>query len=157
MTRRRGSREAGSYFGVAAWRPKTWDNVGTLWRSANIFGAAFLSTVGHRYRRQASDTLASYRHIPLFSYENPADFWAHIPYDCRPVAVEIDGRSKPIATFKHPPRAVYILGPEDGRLPEYILDRAYAVIQLPGKYCLNLAVAGSVVMYDRINKEDRYT
>jgi len=153
VSRTRTAKDARGYFGVAAWRPKTQDNVGTLWRSAHIFGAAFLATVGARYRKQPSDTLASYRHVPLFSFVDPADFWDHIPHDCRPVAVEIDSRAKPVGDFVHPQRAVYILGPEDGNLPGLILDRAWAVVQLPGEFCLNLAVAGSLIMYDRINKQ----
>lgn len=47
------------YFGVAVYRPKTEANIGTLWRSATAYGAAFLATVGQRHQRQASDTCYS--------------------------------------------------------------------------------------------------
>lgn len=140
------------YFGIAVWHPKTGVNIGTLWRSAAIVDAAFLATIGKRYPPQASDTIKAPRHTPLWHFETPEDFWAHIPSECCPVAVEIDKRSKSLPTFVHPERAVYILGPEDGSLPELFVKRAYAVVQIPGAYCYNLAVAGSIVMYDRVAK-----
>jgi len=140
------------YFGVAVWHPKTGVNIGTLWRSAAILDAAFIATIGKRYPPQSSDTIKAPRHTPLWHFETPEDFWAHIPSDCRPVAVEIHDRAKPLPGFVHPERAVYILGPEDGSLPELFVKRAYAVVQIPGAYCYNLAVAGSIVLYDRMAK-----
>lgn len=140
------------YFGVAVWHPKVGINIGTLWRSAAILDAAFLCTIGKRYPPQASDTIKAPRHTPLWHFTTPDDFWEHIPPDCRSIAVEIHKRAKSLPTFVHPERAVYILGPEDGSLPESLVDRAYAVIQIPGAYCFNLAVAGSIVLYDRIAK-----
>lgn len=140
------------YFGIAVWHPKSGINVGTLWRSAAILDAAFLATIGKRYPKQSSDTIQAPRHTPLWHFDTVEDFWAHIPQDCSPVAVEIHRRAKPLPTFTHPERAVYILGPEDGTLPETFTERAHAVVQIPGAYCFNLAVAGSIVLYDRISK-----
>lgn len=140
------------YFGIAVWHPKTGVNIGTLWRSAAILDAAFLATIGKRYPPQASDTTQTPRHTPLWHFDTPEDFWAHVPAGCQPVAVEIHRRAKSLPRFVHPERAVYILGPEDGTLPDLFVERAYAVVQIPGAYCYNLAVAGSIVMYDRIAK-----
>ena len=140
------------YFGVAVWHPKAGVNIGTLWRSAAILDAAFIATIGKRYPKQSSDTIQAPRHTPLWHFETPEDFWAHIPQDCNPVAVELHPRSKPLPTFRHPERAVYILGPEDGTLPPLFCDRAFGIIQIPGAYCFNLAVAGSIVLYDRMAK-----
>lgn len=140
------------YFGVAVWHPKTGVNIGTLWRSAAILDAAFIATIGRRYPKQSSDTIKAPRHTPLWHFDTPEDFWAHIPSDCCPVAVEIHPRAKPLPAFKHPERAVYILGPEDGTLPALFCDRAFGIIQIPGAYCFNLAVAGSIVLYDRVAK-----
>ena len=140
------------YFGVAVWHPKTGVNIGTLWRSAAILDAAFIATIGKRYPPQSSDTIKAPRHTPLLHFPTPEDFWEHIPYDCEPVAVEIHPRAKPLPQFRHPERAVYILGPEDGSLPELIVNRARRIVQIPGAYCYNLAVAGSIVLYDRMAK-----
>lgn len=146
------SKNSRGYFGVALWNPKAQVNIGTMLRSAHNLGAAFVSVFGHRYRHQSSDTVKSYRHIPLFTYDNCEDFWDHLPKDCLPVAVEIHRRSKDLTKVTHPERAVYILGPEDGSLPEFITDRAHVIVQIPSKFCLNLACAGSIVLYDRLLK-----
>lgn len=155
-TRRGWTREVSGrgYFGVVAWHTKTPTNVGTLWRSAHVFGAAFLATVGRRYRHQQSDTLCTPRHVPLLHFDDDDDFWRHIPFDCVPVAVELVEDAATLATFQHPRSAVYLLGPEDGSLPRHILDRCRPrhLVQIPGVHCLNLAVAGSIVMYDRVVK-----
>jgi tRNA(Leu) C34 or U34 (ribose-2'-O)-methylase TrmL len=140
------------YFGVACYYPKTGINVGGLWRSAHIFDAAFLATIGRRYRRQPSDMTAASRHVPLLHFDSTDDFWEHIPCGCQSVAVEIADDARPLPGFVHPERAVYILGPEDGTLPEDIMQRTCATVRIPGRFCLNLAAAGAIVMYDRASK-----
>ncbi len=140
------------YFGIGVFNGKNEQNIGTLWRSANIMGADFIFTIGKRYRHQCSDTMHTPRHVPLFSFEDWEDFRKHIPYDCPVVAVELDGRSTPIKRFVHPERCIYLLGAEDNGIPEHILDKCVDIVQLPGDYCMNVSVAGSIVMFDRLNK-----
>ena len=140
------------YFGVAVWRPKTESNVGTLWRSANVFGASFLAVVGGRYHKQSSDTMQTPRHVPLFEYNDFDAFLAHLPYGCRLIGVELVENARSLPIFCHPEQAVYLLGPEDGSLSPEILKRCHNRLVIPGSHCLNLAVAGSVVLYDRIAK-----
>lgn len=122
-------------------------NVGTLWRSAYIFGAAYIFTLGHRYKKQSSDTTKSWRHIPLFNYPTWEQFIQ--PHDCLLVGIEIVEEAQPIEKYKHPERAIYLLGAEDHGLTNEALNRCNQIIQLPGKECFNVAVAGSLVMYDR--------
>ena len=143
------------YFGIAVWRPKTTSNVGTLWRSAHVFGASFLATIEGRYTKQPSDTMHSTRHVPLFQYESFAAFADHIPLGCRLTAVELCANARDLCNYGHAERAVYLLGPEDGSLSDQILERCNSRIVIPGTHCLNLAVAGSIVMYDRIAKTQR--
>lgn len=140
------------YFGIVAYRGKTSENLGTLLRTANILGAAFVGTIGARYQKQASDTMASHRHMPVFHWPDADAFWQNIPMGCVPVAVEIAKQSRPIIGWRHPEAAVYILGPEDGSLPPEVMERCRDVVQLPGYHCFNVAVAGALVMYDRIQK-----
>ena len=152
MTRRTDAANQRGYFGIGIERSKTEANVGTLWRSAYSLGAAFIFTIGRRYPRQASDTTATWRHIPLLEYADAEDFRAHVPYDCQLIGVEIDDRAVPLETFAHPVRAVYVLGPEDGSLSPTILERCQSVVAFDSRYCLNVAAAGTVVMYDRQTK-----
>lgn len=140
------------YFGIGVFHGKNEQNIGTLWRSANIMGADFIFTIGKRYQRQCSDTMKTPKHIPLFNYENWEDFKKHIPFDCPVVAIELDEDSIPIKRYVHPERCIYLLGAEDNGIPKKILDECRDIVQLPGDFCMNVSVAGSIVMFDRINK-----
>jgi tRNA G18 (ribose-2'-O)-methylase SpoU len=88
----------------------------------------------------------------LFHYEDFDDFYKHIPYNSKLVGVELDDRAEKISEYIHTPRAVYLLGAEDNGLPPEVLDRCHELVQLPGSNSLNVAVAGSIVMHDRISK-----
>lgn len=130
-------------------RGKTPANVGTLWRSAVCLGADFIFTIGARYPRQASDTVASWRHIPMFEYADVEDFRAHRPLDVPVVGVEMTDDAERLESFDHPERAVYLLGPEDGSLSKAALSVCQKVVRFESAYCLNVASAGTVVLYDR--------
>ena len=141
------------YFGIGIYHGKNSENIGTLWRTANIFGADFIFTIGKRYSQQCSDTMRTPRHVPLFHYTDWDDMLKHVPYDCPVVAIELDERSIPLKNYKHRERCIYLLGAEDHGIPQEVLKRCKEIIQLPGDHCLNVSTAGSIVMYDRINKE----
>lgn len=154
MTRKMDRRSRG-YFGIGIERSKTEANVGTLWRSAFALGASFIFTIGRRYPNQSSDTTQSWRHIPLLEFADLDDFADHRPYDCQVVGVEMAETAVALETFRHPPRAVYLLGPEDGNLSASAIELCQAVVQFDSRYCLNVAAAGTVVMYDRQTKASR--
>lgn len=143
------------YWGIGIYNGKNTSNIGTLWRSAAIMGADFIFTIGRRYQKQCSDTMKTHRHIPLFHYENADDFFKHVPYDCPVVAVELDENSIPLESYHHPERCIYLLGAEDNGIPAAVLDRCKETVQIIGDYCYNVAVAGSIVMYDRTVKNTR--
>ena len=140
------------YFGIGIFHGKTEENIGTLWRSANILGADFIFTIGKRYSKQCTDTMDTPRHIPLFNYTDWDDFFAHVPYNCPVVAIELADNSVPIRNYVHRERCIYLLGAEDHGIPPEILKKCQEVVQLPGDYCMNVSTAGSIVMYDRVNK-----
>lgn len=141
-----------TYFGIAIDNGKTEQNLGTVWRTAANFGAAFTAQIGGRYKRQASDTIAAYQMIPHLTFDGPADWRDHIPHDCVPVAVEIRDDSIDLRDYEHPPRALYVVGAEDGSVRREVLDVCRDVVTIPSTYCLNQAAAASVVMWDRISK-----
>ena len=153
---RRAGRKSRGYFGVAIYRPKHDVNVGTLWRSAFLYDAAFVATVGRRYERQASDTAGTTNHIPLVHYSDIEDLVAHLPFSCPLVGVELDERAVPLPEFSHPERAVYLLGAEDHGLPPSVMARCHRVVQIPGArdWSMNVSAAGSIVMYDRFAKAE---
>ncbi len=139
------------YFGIGIYRNKTVENIGTLWRSAYNFGASFIFVIGKRYPKQASDTVKAYRHVPLYEYETFEDFYKSMPYDCQLIGIEQSETSKDIKDFKHPERAIYLLGAEDNGLPKEVMNKCVKVVHISSPMCLNVAVAGSIVMYDRNN------
>ena len=143
------------FFGVAIFDAKHEANVGALWRSASVFGASFIATVGaKRYKSMRSDTMKSHRHIPLFHFNNIEDLKEHLPNGCRLIGVELTNDSVQLQKFTHPERALYLLGAEDHGLPFYILQQTNEVVKIstPLNISLNVSVAGSIICYDRLLK-----
>lgn len=142
------------YFAIGISHPKTEVNFGTLLRSAHAFGAAYVFTVGRRFHKQASDVRQSWKHLPVFEYANVSDLRESLPYSCPLIGIELDERAKPLPQFSHPERACYLLGAEDHGLSPKERSQCHALIQIPGaSKCLNVASAGTVIMYDRIVKQ----
>lgn len=140
------------YFGIGCLNMKTETNYGTLFRTAQIFGADFIFLIGHRFKHMPTDTMGSYRHMPLFQFKDFEDFNAHRPFDCRLIGIELTENAIPLKDFEHPKNACYILGAEDNGLTRQMIDSCQKIIVLPGERSLNVAVAGSIVLYDRISK-----
>jgi tRNA G18 (ribose-2'-O)-methylase SpoU len=143
------------YFEIGIYHTKTEVNIGTLWRSAYQLGAAGIFTIGRRYAPQASDTPKTPRHIPLRHYADFDDFNNHRPSDAQLVGIEmgtIEHPSVTLGSFIHPARAIYLLGAEDHGLSAAVMSQCQHVVELQA-YRLgsfNVAVAGSLVMYDRM-------
>jgi tRNA G18 (ribose-2'-O)-methylase SpoU len=140
------------FFAVGIDHGKTPANLGSLWRTADLFGAAFIFTIGHRYKQQASDTMKSWRHTPLFHFSDVTDLVEHLPYSCPLVGVELDPKACALGAFAHPTRAAYVLGAEDNGLTGSVMRACHALVQLPGRHSMNVACAGSIVIYDRFSK-----
>ena len=137
----------GGYTAVALWHPKNAVNYGTALRSCVAFDADLIEIIGPRFQRQSSDVSKSWKKIPLLVLPELV-----IPYDCVPIGVELADEAVPLPTFSHPRRALYIFGAEDGGLPTAVQKRCRDVVQIPGRLCLNLASAVTVVLYDRAAK-----
>jgi tRNA G18 (ribose-2'-O)-methylase SpoU len=137
------------FFAVGVYHPKNGVNIGTLWRTADIMGAAFVFTVGRRYKEQASDTRKTPRHTPLFHFADVEDLRAHLPESCILVGVELADRAQNIRAFSHPERACYLLGAEDNGIPELVQGRCHRLLKLDGEESMNVSVAGSIVVYHR--------
>eukprot|EP00912_Choanoflagellata_sp_UC4_P001220 UC4_evm2s762 len=142
-------RETG-YFGIGIWRQKNEANHGTLWRSSYQLGANFLFTIGARFKGSVTDTMGSWKNLPVFSYNDFESFATSAPYACIWVGIEEGG--EPLDDFIHPPRAVYILGAEDTGLPKSILKAVHKKVAIPAvrTSSFNVAVAGSIILYDRL-------
>lgn len=137
------------YAAIGLSNPKDTHNVGSALRAAWIYDARLIVTTGQRYRPVSSDTMHSYKHLPLLQVD---DLFAAIPYDCVPVAVDLLEGATPLPAYRHPERAFYIFGPEDGTLGKRITERCRDAIIVPTRGCMNLAAAVNVVLYDRLAK-----
>ena len=140
------------YFEIGVYRSKTETNIGTLWRSAYQLGASGVFTIGRRYRQQPSDTTKTMRHIPLRHYLDIDEMLASRPVGAVLVGIEMNGT--PLSETEHPQQAIYLLGAEDTGLPREIARKCNRIISLESVRTpsYNVAVAGALVMYDRVYK-----
>jgi tRNA(Leu) C34 or U34 (ribose-2'-O)-methylase TrmL len=136
------------YFGIAFYEPKFEENIGTAVRNAHCFGADFIAVIGKRYKKQPSDTMKTEKHVPIYEYSDLKDFIEHLPKGCEIVVVECDGESS--IEFKHPQRAVYLMGGEDRSVPKTVNAKRVA---FPTSHCVNMAVASGLILYDRVMKQ----
>ena len=143
------------YFGIGIYHNKCKRNIGTLWRSAQLFNASHVFTILMRYEWMPSDTLKTWRNVPFFHHESIEDFKRNFPMDCVLVGIELTEDAIDIIDFVHPKRAIYLLGAEDSGLPTEVLAQCATVIKLPGKHSMNVSTAGTLVMYDRHAKAQK--
>ncbi|WP_196156995.1 RNA methyltransferase [Reinekea sp. G2M2-21] len=135
--------------------PQSPSNVGSVLRAARCFAAdqiLFSGTRFERARKFHTDTQAADNPVPLIHCE---DFFHAIPEDCAVVCVDLIEGATPLSDFEHPPRALYLFGPEDGSIDQATIDRADHVVYIPTIGCLNLAATANVVLYDRAAKRPK--
>jgi len=130
--------------------PKFAVNVGSAIRAAGCYEASMVAIAGNdRYKRAPTDTMKTYRHIPIFQVDDLHDV---IPFDCVPVAVELVDEAISLFDYKHPQRAFYIFGAEDQTLGKKVLSWCKDIVCIPTNGCMNLAATVNVVLYDRMMK-----
>ncbi len=140
------------YFGIGIECCKTWSNYGVLWRTAHILGAHFVFLIGKKFKKTFTDPQSSWRSMPVYSYDTFDDFYKNLPFSCVLVGVEMGDDAQFVEDFEHPERACYLLGAEDHGLSRMARDHIHRKIKLRGERSMNVAVAGSIVLYDRVRK-----
>ncbi len=139
------------YFGLGVEGISKSGNLGNLVRSAHAFGASFFFTIEAALddrALQATDTSHASGHIPFYKYPNLAALT--LPKECVLVGVELMPDSIELPRFRHPQCAAYVLGPELGSLSPALVARCAYTVKIPMKFCVNVGVAGALVMYDRL-------
>jgi tRNA G18 (ribose-2'-O)-methylase SpoU len=139
------------YFAIGAEGISKPMNFGNLARSAYGFGASFVFTVSQAKRvgQPQSDTAGSQDHIPWYSWNGVEDM--ALPDECQLIGVELTHDAVDLPSFRHPTRAAYVLGPEGGSLSPEMLAKCTHVVKIPTSFCINVAMAGAIVMYDRVS------
>ena len=87
--------------------------------------------------------------MPLLKTTNVLDA---LPHDCTAIAVDLLDDAESLPDFVHPDRAFYVFGGEDKTLGPEIIARCATKVMVPTAYCMNLAAAVNVVLYDRLCK-----
>ncbi len=137
------------YFAVGAERISKAMNLGNIMRSAHAFGASFTFTVGATYQalEARADTSKGQLHLPHYNWRGLDEI--ALPSGCLLVGVELTDDAVDLPRFSHPMRAAYVLGPERGSLSPELLARCSHVVKIPTRFCVNVAIAAAIVMYDR--------
>ena len=138
------------YFAIGAERMSKALNLGNLMRSAHGFGASFTFTVGATYQalEARADTSKGQWHLPHYNWKSLPDLV--LPEGCKLVGIELVDDAIDLPSFRHPLRAAYVLGPEQGSLSPPLIARCDYVVRIPTFFCVNVAMAGAIVMYDRV-------
>ncbi|WP_164876090.1 RNA methyltransferase [Falsirhodobacter deserti] len=145
-------RSSKGFFGVGLYRPKHAHNIGQVLRAADNHRASFVSIEGGRSEdiRSAANTFDTQLSMPVYMVE---DLFDHRPHGTQVVVIDLIDGATDLRTFIHPPRALYMFGPEDGTLGRAHTGRAQHVVHIPTNDCMNLAASVNVVLYDRMLKE----
>jgi tRNA G18 (ribose-2'-O)-methylase SpoU len=146
-------------FAIAAWEISKEHNVGTLVRTAHAAAAEEVILLGEReWNVEAARTADLYTEIVQLPADTGA-FRTHVEKRrWNLVAVELTEDSTNLFDAEYPDRPCFLLGAEIGGVPPELLDDAELIVQIPQwglVPCLNLAVAGSIVVYDYLAKRHR--
>jgi tRNA G18 (ribose-2'-O)-methylase SpoU len=144
------------YFGIGAEGISKTMNLGNLIRSAHAFGASFVFLVDVHYTAESalSDTSQAERQMPLYRFETLEQLV--LPKGCVLIGVELLDEATLLPSFRHPLNAAYVFGPERSALSPAMVARCDHVVRIPTRFCINLAAAGAIVMYDRMLSLGRF-
>jgi len=138
---------------ISLHNPKTPENVGGVLRAAFAYGVSQVNIAGNRtcweWVKHPTNTIKANRHIPIFRTAGALDY---VPGDTQIVVVDLVDEAAPLMRFRHPERALYVFGPEDGTVPREIIRKAQHKVYVPTRTCMNLAATVNVVLYDRLSK-----
>ncbi|MFV2072453.1 MAG: TrmH family RNA methyltransferase [Thermoanaerobaculales bacterium] len=143
---------------IAAWNITKEHNVGSLVRTAHAVAAAEMILVGERdWNVEAARTAELYTEIVEIS--DLETFRNHLAArEWNLVAIELDDCAVNLFAAEYPPRPCFLLGAELGGIPAVLVAEADLVVRIPQwglVPSLNLAVAGSIVVYDYLAKMHR--
>lgn len=145
------------YFGIGVEGLSKPVNAANLFRTAHAFGARFVFTVGATLgaREAMLDTSRAIESVPYYAWARVVDM--ALPKGCVLVGVELIEGASELPSFHHPRMAAYVLGAERGTLSPALLAHAKHVVRIPTAFCVNVAVAGAIVMYDRLLSQARFS
>lgn len=148
---------AKGYFAVGVEGSSKPGNAGSLLRTTHAFGGSFFFFVAPRLDLRdvkAVDTSAGADSMPVYTVATIDAL--DLPRGCQLVGVELTEEAIALPSFRHPRRAAYLLGPERGSLSAAAQARCDHLVQIPMSFCVNVGVAGAIVLYDRMISLGRF-
>ena len=145
------------YFAIGVEESSKEGNLGNLVRSAHSFGASFFFAIAPSVNVRAvrgTDTSGAFDHMPFYKFDTVGDMV--LPRGCALVGVELTPDAVDLPSFRHPACAAYVLGPEMGSISPALQAKCDYMIKIPMKFCVNVGVAGALVMYDRLISLGRF-
>ncbi len=146
--------EPRGFFGIGVENFSKPHNAGSLYRTAHAFHADFVFAIAAtpEVRKIGKiDTSQTQRHVPFYFCQTIQEL--PVPFDCELVGVELLDDADLLPDFHHPERAIYILGPEKGSLNPETVEKCQHLIKIPTKFCVNVGIAGALILYDRYIKQ----
>jgi tRNA G18 (ribose-2'-O)-methylase SpoU len=144
------------FFGVGVEGSNKIMNAGNLLRTTHSFGGSFFFFVQPTFDRrelEQSDTARSLTGMPVYQFDSAEDMI--LPKGCKLIGVELTDDAIDLPVFRHPHAAAYILGPEKGSLSPEMQAKCDFIVKIPMKFCVNVGVAGALVIYDRLLSNSR--
>lgn len=138
--------------GIVLIDPKFPHNVGATIRACSCFGVESLVWTGSRIelskyeRLPREERMKGYKSVHFINHARPFELFR----DVTPVCVEVYENSEPLTTFVHPESAVYVFGPEDGKVPQVVRRLCHRFVHIPSHFCLNLSAAVNVMLAHRL-------
>lgn len=139
------------YFGIGAEAISKPMNLGALMRTAHAFGASFTFSVAAAKALRVmehADTSKSSQHVPYYPWASLDEMV--FPRGCQLVGIELAEDAVELPRFRHPLNAAYVLGGEDRDLSPEMQAKCAFIVKIPTRFCINLSLAGALVMYDRM-------
>lgn len=139
------------YFAIGAEGISKPMNLGALMRTANAFGASFVYSVAAADRVKLAykaDTSKTFESVPYYQWDSIGEM--ALPKGCQLVGIELTDEAVELPEFRHPKAAAYVLGRERGDLSAGMLAKCDHVVKIPTRFCINVSLAGALVMYDRV-------
>jgi tRNA G18 (ribose-2'-O)-methylase SpoU len=138
------------YFGIGVESLSKPMNHGALQRTAHAFGASFTFAVAAAPRIRVmhnADTAKSDLHVPWYLWDSVDDM--RLPKGCQLVGIELTDDAVDLPSFRHPLQAAYVMGGEARDLSPEMQARCAHIVRIPTRFCINVSLAGALVMYDR--------
>ena len=137
--------------GIAMFNPQYRENMGAVARATGCFDVDYMAVVGGNYKHAAT-AVGHDKHVPIWQFERLSQLFKTMPHNTEIVAIDYDENAEKLADFEHPERALYVLGQEGpafelaGDTIEQAKDQT---VYIETEYCMNVAVAGNMVLRDR--------